>query len=281
MTAVDPVHSALMYANRGWPVFPVGANKHPLTQHGVLDATTDSTVIGEWWCRWPNAVTSISTGERSGVVALDIDMRPDLNGFDTLEVDIGVSIHPETPTSHTPKGGCHLLFAWPGHFVKTVAGKLGRGLDIRGDGGSVMLPPGPGRFWDPHVGINTPLAPMPAWMIVGYRPRQLDQTARPVVRLPLSHYGEAALDAAVDRIVTAPNGRQRDTVNREVFAIGGLVAGGVIPSALALEALHWAAHRIVTYYPHRPWRAPEIDKIVDAAFLDGLRHPRKPEGRRT
>jgi putative DNA primase/helicase len=243
----------------------------------VLDATTDIAVIGECWCRWQDAIPAIATGERSGLVALDIDLRPDLSGFDSLD-DLGVSMHPETPTSHTPRGGCHLLFAWPGHFVKTVAGKLGRGLDIRGDGGSLMLPPGPGRCWDPHLGPDLPLAPMPAWMVILESAHQVDKTSRPIVRQPLPRYGEVALDNAVNRMIAAPAGAQRDTLNREVFAIAGLVAGGVIPSPLALEALQWAARRMTSHDSHRPWR--ETDKLVNAAFLDGLRHPRQPGGRR-
>ena len=64
------------YADRGWPVFPVGANKHPLTEHGLLDATTDISVI--WRVvvpLWPDMIPAIAAGEISRVVALDIDLR--------------------------------------------------------------------------------------------------------------------------------------------------------------------------------------------------------------
>jgi hypothetical protein len=92
----------------------------------------------------------------------------------------------------------------------------------------------------------------------------------------LSRYGEAALDHAVERIARAPDQEQRDTLNREVFGIARLVAGGVIPSPLALEALHWAARQMPSYDSRRPWRSAELQKTVQAAFLDGLRHPRRP-----
>jgi hypothetical protein len=156
---------ALRYAARGWPVFPVRADKHPLTAHGKDDATLDKQQVREWWQRWLNAVPSIVTGEPSGIVALDIDIRPTGSGFDSLD-ELGVSTHPRAPTAHTPRGGCALLFRWPGHFVKTCVGELAPHLDIRCDRGSLMLPPGPGRFWDPHLGPDTPLPVMPAWMVI-------------------------------------------------------------------------------------------------------------------
>jgi hypothetical protein len=84
----------------------------------------------------------------------------------------------------------------------------------------------------------------------------------------------------VNRIVTAPAGQQRDTVNSETYGIAQLVAGGVIPSPLALEAMQWAARQIPSYDARRPWRAPELEKLVSAAFIDGLRAPRQPESRR-
>jgi putative DNA primase/helicase len=279
---VTSLEAALAYAGRGWPVSPWSTNgdrKFPLTQHGHLDATVDRTSIEQWWERWPNAIPSIPTGEPSGIVALDIDIRPDGSGFDSLD-DLGSALHPEGPTAHSPRGGCHVLFRWPGHFVKTSSGQLAPYLDVRGDGGSLILPPGPGRSWDPHLGPDTPLAPMPTWMVIAEpEASEADKSPRPVVRQPLSRYGEAALDAAVKRIATAPPGQQRDTLNREVFGMGTFVAGGIIPSALALEALQWAARQMVTYDLHRPWRAADLRKAVHQAFLDGLARPRRPNGR--
>jgi putative DNA primase/helicase len=138
------LQAALDYARRGWPVFPVSARKVPLTEHGLLDATIDEAQIWEWWTHWPDAVPSIATGQPSGVVAVDVDVRPGVHGPDSLKA-IGCTFHPITPTAQTPSGGYHCLFQWPGYEVRNSTGKLGPGLDIRGDGGSLMLPPGPGR----------------------------------------------------------------------------------------------------------------------------------------
>jgi hypothetical protein len=119
--------------------------KVPLTQHGVLDATVDEAIIGAWWERNPDAIPAIATGKASGVVALDVDIRPGVHGPDSLEA-LGVAFHPTTPTAHSPSGGYHILFRWPGYEVRSSTSKLGPCLDVRGDGGSLILPPGPGRL---------------------------------------------------------------------------------------------------------------------------------------
>ena len=158
MTGSAALTAALDYAARGWPVFPVRFNpdplarKYPLTPHGMHDATREANTIRTWWRRWPNAVPAILTGEPSGIVGLDIDLRPDGSGFNSLFDllgELGITTHPCAPTAHTPQGGCAVLFRWPGHFVKTCVGELAPHIDIRGDRGSVILPPGPHRCWDP------------------------------------------------------------------------------------------------------------------------------------
>jgi len=108
--------TALDYARRGWPVFPMSEAKVPFTAHGFKDATTDEATIRGWWKRWPNALVAIATGEPSGIVALDIDVRPEGSGLDTLE-NLGIAFHPVTPTALTPSGGFHCWFRWPGYYV--------------------------------------------------------------------------------------------------------------------------------------------------------------------
>ena len=51
------------------------AGKHPSTQHGVNDATTERDQIKHWWTASPNANIEIATGRKSGIIVLDIDPR--------------------------------------------------------------------------------------------------------------------------------------------------------------------------------------------------------------
>jgi putative DNA primase/helicase len=265
------MNAALDYTARGWPVFPV-QNKIPLTEHGFKDATCDRGQIAAWWRRWPRADVAVPTGAGTGLIVLDIDIDPakGINGLDALE-EIGISVHPETPTAHTPRGGMHLYFAHPGREVRNSAGRIGRGLDVRGDGGSIVVPSGqPGRIWDPHLGLDMPLAPMPAWMApqrteasIRHEPHRSAQQVR------LTAYAEAALDSAVKAIKAAAEGQRYRTLNDETFSIGRLAGSGVIPAGMALDALIWAGKQIPAFADHDP------EKIVRAAFTDGLRQPRE------
>lgn len=264
---------AAHYVARGWRIFPVRQDKRPLTTHGVRDATLEMAQIGEWWKRWPDALISIATGKPSGVVALDVDIRPGVHGPDSLEA-LGVAIHPTTPTAHSPSGGYHILFRWPGYEVRSSTSKLGPGLDVRGDGGSLILPPGPDRRWDPHLTYDeTPLADMPSWMkLAEPEPRPLP-SGRPTGKL--DRYCEVALDRAIKAILEAPAGQQELTLNRETFGIAQLVEGRGMPASLALQSLHWAASRMTSHDPRRPWQPRELEKRVAAAFQAGLCRPRE------
>jgi Bifunctional DNA primase/polymerase, N-terminal len=265
---------ALLYGGKGWPVSPWTVDKHPLTEHAINDATTDPDQIREWWRKWPQALAAIATGERSGVVAVDIDNEPD--GFLSLEL-LGVHVQPCTPTAHTPSSGYHMVFRWPGYYVKTVAGRLAPGIDIRGDGGSLLLPPGPGRTWDPILGPGTQLAPFPEWAVIPETGATRASLIRPPVLGPgggLSNYGEAALDSAVENVMHAPQGQQEQTLNGEAFALGTLAGAGGIPPALAIEALIWAGCKMPSYDPRRPWQHRDIDKKVRDAVYAGMRQPR-------
>lgn len=76
--------SALQYADRGWPVFPLhhchdGAcscqrrcqspGKHPRTEHGFKNATINEQTIRGWWSRWPQGVTIIEAREHHDIMA--------------------------------------------------------------------------------------------------------------------------------------------------------------------------------------------------------------------
>lgn len=183
---VFPVHGVLPDPGGGWRCTCAAgagclrAGKHPLTAHGLRDATRDAATIAAWWRRWPEANIGVATGRHAPggaappdvpVVVLDID---GLGGEATIEALQGRHGQlPETWAVLTGGGGFHLWFAHPGagRTVKTSAGALGPGLDMRGDGGYVVVPPSGHRSGNRYVWAETwrpgsvPLADMPGWLL--------------------------------------------------------------------------------------------------------------------
>jgi Bifunctional DNA primase/polymerase, N-terminal len=123
-------------------VFPCepGA-KRPLTRNGHWDATTDPRIIERWWQRWPSANVGVPTGKKSGVVVLDVDV--DDGGLESLaKLERAVAPAPKTARVRTGGGGIHVFFRYPrGTEIRNSAGLLGPGLDVRGEGGYVVVPP--------------------------------------------------------------------------------------------------------------------------------------------
>ncbi|MCW0206022.1 MAG: bifunctional DNA primase/polymerase [Achromobacter sp.] len=274
------VDSALAYATRGLPVFPVlliDGKKIPGTPHGYKDATTDRERIAEWWAARPAALIGMPTGRQTGMVVLDIDVKNGAHGWDSLE-ELGALPLPHTPHAHTPNGGCHVYFQAPAWTVRCSAGKIGAGLDIRADGGSIILPAAGGRYrWDPHLSLDAvPLAPMPEWLVKAVQPAPVERivTPAPVMTLPgLSRYGRAALDGAGHDIIAAPAGQQETTLNGKGYWIGQLVAGGEIPFELARDALIYAAAQMPNHVAGNPWQHEDLTRKVNAALAAGMNRP--------
>ncbi len=131
------LNAALLYAERGWPVFPARADKTPWTAHGVLDATTDPEQIRTWWAEHPTANVALDVGG-AGMMVLDLDP-----GHDMKELEDNVGLLPDTRLhAKTPRGGEHLYFALgDGEVVAASASKLAQHVDVRSFHSYVLLPP--------------------------------------------------------------------------------------------------------------------------------------------
>src|SRR5215207_5972024 len=156
--------AALAYAWRGVPVFPCeqGA-KRPLTRNGHWDATTDPRAIERWWKRWPCANVGLPTGKKSGFLVLDVDV--DDGGLESLaKLERAGAPAPKTAKARTGGGGIHVFFRNPrGTQIRNSAGLLGPGLDVRGEGGYVVVPPS--RTEDSYKWVDrSPLAEA-SWLI--------------------------------------------------------------------------------------------------------------------
>jgi hypothetical protein len=256
---------ALGYAGRGWAVFPLHTMlagrcscrrldcahpaKHPVTRHGLLEATSDPGRIRSWWGRWPWANIAVATGARSGVVVIDVDPRSG-GTISLARLEALMGSLPPTLAAATGGGGRHLFFAHPGVEVRNTAGRLPGvaeplpGLDLRGDGGYVVAAPsrhasgGTYRWND----LAVPLAAPPEWLRP--LPRKVFPTggpARPAPERGGSRYGLAALRAELADVRAAPVGDRNNRLNRAAFSLGMLAAGGELDRVLVEEELLAAA----------------------------------------
>ncbi|TFC06752.1 bifunctional DNA primase/polymerase [Cryobacterium mannosilyticum] len=140
----------------GWSIFPChsirdGAcscgksdcgspGKHPRTFNGVKGASKDIEVVLGWTRKFPACNWGMATGEPSGVVVFDIDVKK-TNGFesfDALLVEAGITA-PESFTVATGGGGRHIFFKAPDRHIRNRV-NFRPGIDVRGDGGYVLLP---------------------------------------------------------------------------------------------------------------------------------------------
>lgn len=136
-------------AAAGTPVFPCYSAtespahkaKSPRTPRGFQDATTDLDVVAAWWGRWPDAAIGMPTGLVYDVV--DIDCKPNgPNGYSALKTlrDLGiVKSEAIVKVVKTPTGGMHLYF--PSSHTMGNASFRKYGVDLRGNGGYVIVPP--------------------------------------------------------------------------------------------------------------------------------------------
>lgn len=271
--------AALEYAKSRKPVFPCNpADKTPLVPGGFKAATISEKKITEWWKRWPDASIGMRMGPLSNLFLLDVD-RPkesgETDGEDTLTRLVNrYGPFPETLTARTPSRGTHYYYQWPeGQDVRNSTSQIGEKLDIRGDGGYSVVPPSPGPNGGPgYEWINTVApAPAPQWLLDLIRkpPKNKYKDSTPPRFRPdvTTSYGQAALEAELERLASAPEGTRNDTLNKVTFALGQLVAGGELDQDTILDLLLKTAVDIGL--PER-----EARKTIESGLTSGMQEPR-------
>ena len=286
--------AALGYAGRGWAVFPVhgwtgerctcgraecdSPAKHPHTKEGLHDASIGAEQIRAWWKRWPDANVAVATGEISGMVVIDVDGTAGEATLEQLEAEHGML--PDTARAITGGDGLHYLFRHPGERVRNSAKKkLGPGLDVRGDGGYIVVAPSLHRSGNRYEWLDdTELAEMPAWLLERLRdpvaPRPAERPA-PVERRDGggTPYGLEAMAKELEELRQCQQGGRNDRLNQAAFSLGQLVAGGELDEGLVAGELERIALGIGL-------GAREVANTIASGLEGGKREPRRAPGPR-
>jgi putative DNA primase/helicase len=229
--------AALDYARQGIPVFPCNPiDKKPLTAHGFKDATTDEAQVCAWWTQWPNAMIGAPTGNKSGMLVLDLDLDLARKIDGRAALNQLIARHgplPPTWETTTPRGGEHVIFVWNSNVeVRNSASKVGPGIDVRGEGGYIILPPsqnatGGTYQWKP--GGPKTSASMPPWLMALAKTRKTSARAR------------GALDDECKKVASAQPGTRNNTLNTAAFNLFQLVASGELDEQEVRDRLFEAA----------------------------------------
>jgi hypothetical protein len=246
------------------------AGKHPLTHHGLSDATRDPAQLARWWRRWPQANIGLVTGELADV--LDVDGPAGRAALLRFATDHDLRL--DGPLVRTGTG-------W--HYYLAPSGSGNRAglpdqVDWRGHGGYVVAPSSRHANGRQYRWLRPPterLPPVPAPL------RRLLETTRvqqpqpvPSVRLRPTldghPYGRAVLEQELAAVAYAPKGRRNHTLYQAGIRLYSLVAGGVLDRADVeaglLDAV--AACRLLAEEPTQTRRT-----LVSAERM-GLTHPR-------
>ncbi len=266
------LEAALAYATRGLYVLPcLPRLKLPACTHGYRDATTDREKIARWWSALPSANLGMACAP-SGIVVIDVDPR---SGGDrtlaALEAQLGTL--PETVEARTggPDGGRHLLFRAPhGRLV----GNLGDGLDVKHEGYILVAPsvhPSGGVYrWERSPLEHEPADLPPAWaarIIKAAATAPAERTPLPTATTDCTPYGRAAVEAELEKVRTAPEGRRNKTLNDSAHSLAQLHAGGEagdVREDLILAAVAAGLSE------------GEARKTVESGWRAGLGKPRAP-----
>lgn len=253
------LEAARSYAERGWAVLPLHSiengrctcgrddcpspGKHPLTPHGVKDATTDLDQVQAWWLEWPWANIGIATGSQSGIAVIDVDERA--GGF--LSLSQIAPMLPETLTVQTG-GGLHWYLAVqePIHTRQ-----IAPGIELRGDGSYVVAPPSRHANGRDYQWIrNAPIAPMPPALAAAKDSAKATRNGRITVE-PMGHWVADLLRSDITE------GQRNTTLTR----LAGYLRN-TLPYVVTLQILReWnAAH----CFPPLPER--EVVQVVEGIY---------------
>lgn len=237
---MTPILQSISRLPDTWKLFPVNG-KVPLTTHGVHDATNDQTQLQTWFRDHPERGWALATGEPSGVFVVDLD------GPEARAAIAKLGRLPRTPIART-KRGYHWFLKMPeGHDIRNSASRVAKGVDIRGTGGYVVLPPSPhpdgGNYrWQPGFSPDrVPVAEAPQWLLDALG------TAGKETNVVEEEIGEGQRETTLTSI--AGSMRRRGMTADEIHIALTAVNQNRCSPPLEDEAIERIAHSVARYTP--------------------------------
>jgi Bifunctional DNA primase/polymerase, N-terminal len=250
--------AALAYAAHGWAVFPVppGTKRsYKSAEHSdgrAWGMTRNAEEIRRDFTLWPDAGIGIPTGAVNGIIVVETDTVEGhgIDGSNSLaQLETKHGALPQTLQAISPSGSVHRYFKHTGDGIKikSSASEIGRGIDIRGDGGMVIVPP----TVRPGVGVyrwinRNPIAEPPGWLVEltkdkQQQPKRLSIRERALATVQrweanrrggdADAYADAALEYEIRDLANAADGGRNHALNRSAFNLLQLVHAGQLDRA--------------------------------------------------
>lgn len=286
---------AQRFAEAGFPVFPLRPrSKQPLTPNGFKNASKDLDQVIKWWRENPQANIGLPTGRATGLAVVDID-HPDR--WETMRSLFALHVMawppPGCPIVRTPRGGWHVYFRSCGSEIRNRTGiqslgDHGHKLDVRGEGGYVVIPASicnNGDYrWHPggDITVRTP-KPLPRWLKrIFYPPKVSTAVVRKLkifkkVTTPVDTKSRLIRRATLYAATVSGQIESSPSRNKTIFKTAGhLFAMREKSSGLSLtEADVCRILQVVneTFLP--PLEVDEVNRAVRSALTNG--EPRPPK----
>lgn len=263
---VFPLHNAVLTAALTWacscgdPCRKDSPAKHPRTEHGVHDASTDPKVIAAWWERWPEANIGLACGVTFDL--LDIDGPAGFEVLKQIEAELGPLSPLCVVESGRADGGRHYYLSPP-----TLGGLSGKrtappGIDVKSVGGYAVAPPSQ-HVTGYRYTMTQPYAPLAPtvtsnWEAVHARLRELapqkphvEVSKQPPV--PAEHRSDTwrrrarswcskALEGVAGKLADMPeNSGRNDYLNAQTWRMLRFAHAGHLDAGEVLDAMRQAA----------------------------------------
>jgi hypothetical protein len=251
LEAGSVLQSAQRLAELGFYVFPCRRGSKEPAVPWSTEATRTREQIAIWWQHEPEWNLAVACGP-SKLVVIDLDGQDGVDSWNRIADEY--PDFPETGMVRTGSGGIHLWFnRGDNDRIRNSVRRVASGIDVRGQGGYVIVPPSlhaSGRAYTWECSPAAVIA-MPAWLTElilastpsGLAPKRDQQSVRGAggqQQRPGSS-GAAALRRGVAVLRRAPPGERNETLFLTALAVGRYVAIGRLDQVVVTRELTEAA----------------------------------------